>query len=77
MMRVILWPVDVLLFAVGPGPRFGNGHHEWTPVQDFAVWVGVGVAFAFWVVVAWFVVRVFFNNPRRTVRATQDEARPH
>ena len=53
-MHVALWPVDFLLWATGPGPEtaFPDGRYEWTPVQDFAVWVGAGLLWAFWVMVA-------------------------
>jgi hypothetical protein len=47
--HVVLWPVDVLLWATGPGAALPNGSFEWTPVQDFAVWLGIGCSWLFWV----------------------------
>jgi len=50
-MRVLLWPAALLLWAIGPGVQLTNGRYEWTPVQDFAMWVGYGVSWAFWLTV--------------------------
>ena len=47
--HLLLWPVDLLLWATGPGTRLTKGKFEWTPVQDFAVWVGIGFSGLFWV----------------------------
>ena len=49
-----LWPVSVLLWLVGPGVPIGatgsaRAAYEWTPVQDFAVAVGVGLSWTFYV----------------------------
>jgi len=57
-MHIVLWPVDFLLWATGPGAPIGgsgNDGYEWTPVQDFAVWVGAGISWAFWVMVGWMI----------------------
>lgn len=51
------WPVDVLLWATGPGVPLSNGSFEWTPAQDFAVWLGIGCSWLFWLC----VVRVAFR----------------
>jgi hypothetical protein len=52
VLRVIIWPADLLLWATGPGPRFAGGGYEWTPVQDFAMWSGAGLSWAFWIMVS-------------------------
>ena len=47
--KVVLWPIAVCLYLPGPGPNFGPPEkhlHEWTPVQDFAVVVGIGISWA-------------------------------
>ena len=54
---LLLWPVDVLLWATGPGTRLTNGKFEWTPVQDFAVWVGIGVSWFLWVAGTFVIAR--------------------
>jgi len=55
--QLLLWPVEVLLWATGPGVRLTNGKFEWTPVQDLAVWVGIGVSWFFWVTVTFVIAR--------------------
>src|SRR5438093_468091 len=50
--RVILWPAELLLWASGSGTPLVNGRFEWTAVQDFAMWLGDGLAAAFWIIVA-------------------------
>ena len=52
VLRVIIWPADLLLWATGPGPRFASGGYEWTPVQDVAMWLGAGLSWAFWIMVS-------------------------
>jgi len=47
--KVALWPIAVCLYLLGPGPNLGPAEkhlHEWTPVQDFAVVVGIGLSWA-------------------------------
>ena len=56
VMRIILWPATLLLWATGPGAPLPNGRYEWTPVQDFVISLGTGVAVAFWIVIAGRVV---------------------
>jgi hypothetical protein len=65
-IHVALWPVDFLLWATGPGaPIGGSGdRYEWTPVQDFAVWVGAGLSWAFWVLVSWVIWSVVRRAPK-------------
>jgi hypothetical protein len=51
VMRIVLWPADLLFWASGPGVPVGRGGYEWTPVQDLAMWVGIRMSWAFWVCV--------------------------
>jgi hypothetical protein len=53
VLRLILWPADLLLWVSGPGAPLPDGSYEWTPVQDFSVWIGAGAAWASWVLVVW------------------------
>jgi hypothetical protein len=49
--KVVLWPIVVCLYLLGPGPNIGPAEkhlHEWTPVQDFAVVAGIGLSWAFY-----------------------------
>jgi len=50
--RVLFWPADLLIWAVGPGPRFPDGRYEWTPAHDMAMYVGYGASWAFWLTIA-------------------------
>jgi hypothetical protein len=52
LWHVLLWPVDILLWATGDGVPLANGKFEWTPLQDFACWLGIGASWIFWVAVA-------------------------
>jgi hypothetical protein len=47
--RLVLWPAEVFMWLAGSGPALPNGRHEWTPVQDLAMWIGVGASWAFWI----------------------------
>jgi hypothetical protein len=58
MWHLLFWPVDVLLWTTGPGVRLSNGWFEWTPVQDFAVWLGIGCSWLFWLLALRFALRV-------------------
>jgi hypothetical protein len=49
----------VLLWATGPGTPLPNGKFEWTPVQDFSVWLGIGFSWFFWVAAATFLIGRF------------------
>ena len=53
LMRLILWPVDLLLWATTSDTPLPTGKFEWNPVQDFAVCVGSGASWAFWVIIGW------------------------
>jgi hypothetical protein len=64
-MRLVLWPVGVLLWATGSGASLGGGRYEWTPVQDFALCVGIGMAWAFWVMVAWALLQTWHARSHR------------
>jgi len=49
--NVVLWPVAVCVHLSGPGPNIGTPQkpfHEWTPVQDFAVVIGIGLSWVFY-----------------------------
>jgi len=63
--HVLLWPVDVLLWATGPGVPLSNGSFEWTPVQDFAVWLGIGCSWLFWMSAVCLVSRLCVGSWRR------------
>jgi hypothetical protein len=60
--HILFWPVDVLLWATGPGAALSNGQFEWTPVQDLAVLLGIGCTWFFWVLTLRFVVRNLFSH---------------
>src|SRR5882724_2811412 len=49
--KMLFWPVAALLYLVGPGPTLGppeNHMHEWTPVHEIAVAVGIGLSWTFY-----------------------------
>jgi hypothetical protein len=51
VVKVLLWPVAVCLYLVGPGPRIGppdKNFHEWTPVHSLALMVGIGLSWVFY-----------------------------
>src|SRR5690349_2640629 len=57
--KTFLWPVSAVLYLVGPGPNLGPPEkhmHEWTPVQDVAVAVGIGLSWTFYSSLAFLVV---------------------
>src|SRR5262249_43285639 len=50
ILRPLLWPVTAMLYLAGPGPNIGSPErhmHEWTPVHDVAVAVGLGLTWSF------------------------------
>jgi hypothetical protein len=53
---IVLWPVAVCQNITGPGPRLGQHGHEGTPVQLVASIVGVGMAWAVYSSIFFFVV---------------------
>ena len=61
--HLLLWPVDVLLWAVGTGAPLPDGRFEWTPVQDFAVWLGIGISWLFWVAAVFLIGRSARRSP--------------
>jgi hypothetical protein len=65
VMRVLLWPADLLLWVTGFGVKLRDGRYEWTPVQDFAMWLGAGVAVVFWIMMIGFTLRRAFVAGRR------------
>src|SRR2546427_7100036 len=49
--KMLFWPVAALLYLVGPGPTLGppeNHMHEWTPVHEIEVAVGIGLSWTFY-----------------------------
>lgn len=49
--KMLLWPVSAILYLAGPGPNLGPPEkhmHEWTPVHDIAVAVGIGLTWSFY-----------------------------
>jgi hypothetical protein len=63
--NVALWPIHLCLYLVGPGPNIGSAEkplREWTPVQDFAVVVGIGLSWAFYSSIAF--LSIWFHRNR-------------
>ena len=67
--KMLLWPVSAVLYLVGPGPNLGPPEkhmHEWTPVQDVAVAVGIGLSWTFYsslvFLIAWLRYRRMGNR---------------
>jgi hypothetical protein len=57
--KMTLWPVSAVLHLVGPGPNLGPPEkhmHEWTPVQDVAVAVEIGLSWTFYSSVVFLIV---------------------
>jgi len=55
--KVLLWPVAGVLYLVGPGPNLGPSEmhmHEWTPVHEIAVAVGIGLSWTFYSSLSYF-----------------------
>ena len=51
LVRIVLWPVTVLVSLTGPGPSIGPPEKHWheaTPVQFLAVVVGIGFSWFFY-----------------------------
>ena len=49
--KLLLWPVAAMVHLAGPGPSIGPPErhmHEWTPVHDIAVAVGLGLTLSFY-----------------------------
>ena len=62
---VVLWPVIACLYLV-PGPGIGPPQkhwHEWTPVQDVALAVGIGFSWTFYSSLVF--VLLWFRSRRR------------
>jgi hypothetical protein len=65
----LFWPVSAVLYLVGPGPTLGPPEkhmHEWTPVHDIAVAVGIGLSWTFYsglvFLIVWLRQRRFSNR---------------
>ena len=70
--KVVLWPIAVCLYLSGPGPSIGPAEkhlHEWTPVQDFAVLVGVGLSWTFYSSIVFLGIRL--RHKRRLAKSTK------
>jgi hypothetical protein len=66
--NAVLWPVAVCVHLSGPGPRTGTPQkpfHEWTPVQDFAVVIGIGLSWFFY---SSFVFLLIWLRQKRRLR---------
>ena len=58
--RVVLWPVAVCEYLVGPGPNIGppeKHQHEATPVQFLAAVIGIGLSWMFYSSVLFVILR--------------------
>jgi hypothetical protein len=69
--NVVMWPVAACLYLSGTDPNIGipEKHlHEWTPVQDFAVVIGIGLSWVFYSSVVFLII---WNSPQAP-RFTQD-----
>jgi hypothetical protein len=74
--NVVLWPVTACLYLSGPGPNIGSPEkhwHEWTPVQDFAVVIGIGLSWVFYSSVVFLII--WLQHRRRALRKTSDAGR--
>jgi hypothetical protein len=69
--NVVLWPVAACVYLSGPGPNIGTPEkhlHEWTPVQDFAVVIGIGLSWVFYSSVVFLII--WIHHKRRALRKT-------
>jgi hypothetical protein len=67
--NVVFWPVAAWVHLSGPGPNIGTPEkpfHEWTPVQDFAVVIGIGLSWVFYSSVVFFTI--WIHHKRRALR---------
>lgn len=70
--KIVLWPKAVCLYLVGPGPNIGFSEstiHEWTPVQDFAVAIGLGLSWAFYSSIGF--LSIWFQRTRGLTKAAK------
>src|SRR5258708_470576 len=64
---VLFWPVTACTYLVGPGPNIGTPEksiHEGTPVQLFAIALGMAVT---WVFYSGLVFFLFWFRQRRRI----------
>jgi hypothetical protein len=50
-IKIVLWPVALLVKAAGDGPRLSSTppqRYEWTAVHELAVAIGLGLSFTFY-----------------------------
>lgn len=69
--NVVLWPVAACVYLSGPGPNIGTPEkplHEWTPVQDFAVVIGIGLSWVFYSSVVF--LTIWIHQKRHALRKT-------
>src|SRR5258706_4851570 len=67
ILKILLWPVSALLYLVGPGPSLGPPEkhmHEWTPVHDIAVAVGIGLSWTFYSSLVFLIVWLPTGEPK-------------
>ena len=67
--KMVFWPATATLHLVRPGPNIGvpqKNLDDWTLFQDFAVASGVGLSWAFYSSVAFFIfwLRYLFARSR-------------
>ena len=75
--HVVLWPVAVCVYLSGPGPNIGTPEkplHEWTPVQDFAVVIGIGLSWVFYSSVVFLII--WIRHKLRALRKKTSAATP-
>jgi len=59
--KVLLWPVTVCLYLVGPGPRIGppdKNLHEWTPTHSLALMVGIDLSWVFYTTLVFALMKI-------------------
>ena len=61
--RVLLWPIAVFMYLVGPGPTFSSGGHEWTPIHALAYLLGIGTTWLFYSGLIYGALRLCSKRP--------------
>lgn len=75
--NVVLWPVAACVYLSGQGPNIGTPEkhlHEWTPVQDFAVVIGIGLSWVFYSSVVFLII--WIRHKRSALRKKTSAATP-
>jgi hypothetical protein len=71
IVQALFWPVALCVYLSGPGPDIGPpGKHmyEGTPVQIFAVMIGMGLSWTFYSSLIFFIL--WFRRRRRLLPKT-------